>query len=127
MKEFMLYVRNTVDHLSHLSAEENQKFLKACETYIGELQKEGKLKAAQPIVREGKIISGSKAGWKEAPFNETNEVMVGYYHIMANDLEEAISIAKRNPEFDYTSTARIEVRPIKMKEQTTQFVYPNKN
>jgi hypothetical protein len=126
-KEFMLLIRNRVNHLSHLSPEENQQFLKACMDYINNLTKEGKLKAAQPLVKEGKIISGSKEAWKDTPFNETQEVMVGYYHILATDIDEAISIAKGNPEFEYTSTARIEVRPIKMAEQTTSFVYPNKN
>jgi hypothetical protein len=123
-KEFMLLIRNQVDHLSHLSPEENQQFLKACQDYIGGLIKEGKLKSAQPLVREGKMISGSKGAWKDGPFNETKEVIVGYYHILANDLAEAIAIAKGNPEFAYTATARIEVRPIKSAESTTGFVYP---
>ncbi|MGD0209522.1 MAG: YciI family protein [Desulfomonilia bacterium] len=63
--------------------------------------------------------------WKEGPFNETKEVIVGYYHILAEDLGDAIAIAKGNPEFEYGTTARIEVRPIKMKEEDTGFVYPN--
>jgi hypothetical protein len=37
---------------------------------------------------------------------------------------DAISIAKRNPEFEYGTTARIEVRPIKTKEEGTGFVCP---
>ena len=51
-------------------------------------------------------------------------MQVGYYHIYAGDLQEAIGIAKLNPEFEYGSTVRIEVRPIKIKEATTGFVYP---
>jgi hypothetical protein len=124
MKEFMLIIRNTMDHLSHLSQEENQQFLKACMDYIGILQDAGKLKAAQPMVKEGVIISGSDIAWKEVPFNETRDVMVGYYHILARDMSEAIEIAKGNPEFTYTTTARIEVRPVKMKEASTGFNYP---
>jgi len=127
MKEFMLLVRNKVDHLAHLSPDENQQFLKACQTYIANLTKEGKLKAAQPLIREGIILSGSGSEWKQVPFNEGKEVQVGYYHILANNIEEAIEIAKGNPEFAYTSTARVEVRPVKMVEQTTQYVYPGQN
>jgi hypothetical protein len=126
MKEFMLLIRNKVDHLSHLSPEENQQFLKACMDYIDRLTKNGNLKSAQPLVKEGKIISGSKDAWKDGPFNESKEVIVGYYHILANSMEEAIEIAKGNPEFAYTNTARIEVRPIKMKEESTGFTYPGK-
>jgi hypothetical protein len=70
------------------------------------------------------MISGSKGTWKDGPFNETKEVIVGYYHIVAKDFDEAIEIAKGNPEFEYTPNARIEVRPIKMKEESTGFEYP---
>jgi len=42
---------------------------------------------------------------------------------MANDMNDAIAIAKGNPEFEYTPTAKVEVRPIKTKEKTG-FAYP---
>ena len=58
------------------------------------------------------------------PFDKNDEVQVGYYHILAENLDEAISIAKQNPEFEFGSTARIEVRPVKTKEITTNFEYP---
>ena len=61
---------------------------------------------------------------KEGPFNEAKEIIVGYYHILANDLSDAIAIAKGNPEFEYGTTARIEVRPIKTKEESTGYIYP---
>lgn len=41
-------------------------------------------------------------------------------------MNEAIEIAKGNPEFEYGTTARIEVRPIKAQEESTNYVYPNK-
>jgi hypothetical protein len=124
MKEFMLLIRNEIDHQAAWSPEQQQQFLKKCEVYIGNLTKEGQLKSAQPLVREGTMISGSKGDWKEGPFNETKEVIVGYYHLLAEDLNEAVAIAKENPEFEYGTTARIEVRPIKTKEESTGFVYP---
>ena len=95
MKEYMLLIRNEIDHQASWSPEQQQQFLKKCEDYIGNLTKEGKLKSAQPLVREGKIVSGSKGAWEEGPFNETKEVIVGYYHILAEDLNDAIAIAKK--------------------------------
>ncbi len=124
MKEFMLLIFNEIDHQSGWTPERHQQFLKSCEHYIGKLQKDGKLKIAQPLVREGNIISGSKGNWKVVPFNETKEVQVGYYHILARDLNEAMEIAKGNPEFEFSTTARIEVRPIKIKEEATGYTYP---
>jgi hypothetical protein len=124
MKEFMLLIRNEGGDTSTLSPGEHHEFLMQCETYIGRLKAEGKLIAAQPLAREGTIISGSKVRWKETAVDVQKEIQVGYYHIFANDLDEAIAIAKRNPEFEYGTTASIEVRPIKTAEQTTGFVYP---
>jgi hypothetical protein len=126
MNEFMLRILNEIDHQNAWSPEQHQQFLKSCEIYIDKLTKDGKLKTAQPLVREGVIISRSNGKWKEIPFNETKEVQVGYYHIIAKDMNEAIEIAKGNPEFEYGTTARIEVRPLKTKEESTDYVYPNK-
>ena len=124
MKEFMLLIYNEIDHQSNWTPERHRQFLKSCESYIGKLQKDGKLKIAQPLVREGNIISGSTGKWKVVPFNETKEVQVGYYHILAKDMDEAMEIAKGNPEFEFSTTARVEVRPIKTKEKTTGYTYP---
>jgi len=124
MKEFMLYIRNHADSKELFTPATHLEFVRKCEVYIGNLTREGKLIAAQPLVREGKMISGTNGAWKESPYNESEEVMVGYYHIRAKDMEEAIAIAKGNPEFEYTTTARIEVRPVKMKEEATGFEYP---
>jgi len=119
----MLLIRNEIDYQASWSTEQHHQFLKKCEVYINSLTQAGKLVSAQPLVREGKIIFLLKGTWKDRPFNESKEIIVGYYHIRADDVDEAITIAQRNPEFEYGTTARIEVRPIKMKEEKTGFVY----
>jgi len=124
MKEFMLLIRNEIDHQASWSPEKSEQFLKKCEVYINDLKKAGKLVSAQPMVREGRMVSGRKDAWKEGPFNEAKEVIVGYYHILAEDMNDAIAIAKGNPEFEFGATARVEVRAIKMKEEKTGFAYP---
>jgi hypothetical protein len=124
MKEYMLYIKNDGDAKSALSNEEHLTFVKKCEVYIGKLKSEQKLIAAQPIVREGFVVSQSNGAWTINPINPTKEVQVGYYHILANDISEAIEIVKANPEFEYVASASIEVRPIKTKEVQTNFVYP---
>jgi len=126
MKEFMLLIRNQKDHQSAWAQEKHDQFLHACEAYIEDLKKKGKLKSAQPLVREGTMISGSKGAWKDGPFSDSKEVIVGYYHVLAEDLDDAVAIAKGNPEFSYSETARIEVRPIKMKEESTGYTYPKR-
>ena len=72
------------------------------------------------------MISGSRGAGKDARLNESKEVSVGYCHIVANGLEEAIGTAKQNPEFEYGTTAGIELRPTKMKEEGTDCAYPQR-
>jgi hypothetical protein len=124
MKEFMLYIRNAGDAKAALSQTEHLAFVKKCEVYLGHLKAKDKLIAAQPIIREGFIVSKNENGWTSVAIDPTREVQVGYYHIKANDIDEAIAMAKENPEFEYVPSASIEVRPIKIKEEQTNFVYP---
>lgn len=124
MKEFMLLIKNEGEHILSQSPKEHQEFLEKCSTYINSLIHEGKLIAAQPLARQGVIISKLGDSWKEVPFDQHHEIQVGYYHIHAEDINEAIAIAKRNPEFEYGSNAKIEVRPIKTKEASTGYIYP---
>ena len=125
MKEYILLIRNRIDSKAGFSPQVHLEFVNKCSVYIEGLQKEGKLLAAQPMIHEGVLLSRNPSGWEAIPFNEHNEILVGYYHILADSLEEAIEIAKGNPEFTYTTTARVEVRPLKMKEESTGYVYPN--
>lgn len=127
MKEFMFYICNEKDAKNALSPEEHLAFIKKCEMYIGKLKRENKLVAAQPIVREGVVIRRSGNDWTERNITYDDAIQVGYYHIMAADIEEAIRIAKDNPEFEFVPSASIEVRPIKTKETETGFVYPKNN
>ena len=120
----MLYIRNAGDAKASLTADEHLSFIKKCEVYIEKLKTEGRLIAAQPIVREGFVISKNKNGWTQTEVDPTKEVQVGYYHITANNINEAVAIAKENPEFEFVPSASIEVRPVKMKEEQTNFVYP---
>lgn len=123
----MLLIRNEIDHQASWPEAKHKEFLKKCEQYIGELKNEDKLIIAQPLLKEGRVIGGYSPEWTDVPLNSKGVVQVGYYHIRANDIDEAVEIAKRNPEFEFSQTARVEVRPIKTKEESTGFVYPKGN
>lgn len=120
----MLYIRNAGDAKAALSPEQHLHFIKQCEVYIGKLKAGGNLIAAQPIIRQGIIIKRENNQWKETLIDPAKEVQVGYYHIIADSIEQATEIAKQNPEFEFVPSASIEVRPIKTKEVQTNFVYP---
>ncbi len=112
MQEFMIFIKTKGDHLAGLSPEDQQAHVQKISEYIGGLMESGKLKGAQPLEMEGAIIHGSNGVFKDGPFNESKEVIVGYFHIIAKDPEEAIEIAKANPMFE-NAEGTIEVRPIK--------------
>src|ERR1700752_706420 len=101
MKEFIFLIRKQNNSEQTLPTEKHQEFLKACESYIGELKQKGKLISAQPIVWDGIIISKHFDLWKEENLNISQEVIGGYYDILAKDLAEALQIAKANPEFTF--------------------------
>ena len=124
MQEFMLLIRNEIDHQPDWSSENYLKFLKERENYITKLKQDGRLIAAQPLVRTGMIVSRMNDDWNIRPMRGKGEVQVGYYHVLAEDMDEAIALAKLNPEFGYGPKARIEVRPIQTEEKETGFVYP---
>ena len=127
MNEYMFFIRKKINSEEALSEERLLEFLRACETYIQNLKQQGVLLSAQPIDWTGKIISGKNNNWQESSYDESGEVIGGYYHILANDLDEAIEIAKDNPEFSFNEDTRIEIRPVKMEESRTDFVYPSES
>lgn len=59
MKEYMLLIRNEIDHQDTWPPEQQQQFLKKCEAYIADLTKEGKLKSAQPLVSKAFLRADS--------------------------------------------------------------------
>jgi len=124
MKEFMLTIRNAGDAKASLSPADHLAFVKKCEVYIGTLKAGGHLIAAQPIIRDGVVISKTPGGWSTTAIDPTREVQVGYYHIRADTMEEAIDIAQRNPEYEYVPSATVEIHQIKTREEETNFVYP---
>ena len=124
MNEYMLRVLNRADHQAAWSVERHREFVKRCEVYIQSLQRKGQLDSAQPLAKQGAVLSKAGADWHIAPLDASHEIQVGYYHVRAGNLQDAIEIAKGNPEFEYSTTARVEVRPLKASEETTGFVYP---
>jgi hypothetical protein len=90
-----------------LTEDQYKSFIKKCETYISVLKSESKLIAAQPIVREGVVLKKSESGWTVRDIVADKETQAGYYHILATDLNDAIKIAKDNPEFEFVRSATI--------------------
>lgn len=115
MKEFMLLIRSEEEPKSEFSPEQLQQHIEKVGAYIKQLAEEGKMKSAQPLEMEGRMLSYMDGKVVDGPYNETKEVISGYYHLLANDLDEALEIAKRDPRFE-EGIWRVEVRPIRRVE-----------
>ena len=112
----MLFVRTEGNPWQEMSPEKMQEHIQKGMAYITKLGEDGILKSGQPLDMSGTTISGKAGALKDGPFNESKEVIAGYFHIVAKDLNEAISIAKANPIFEDGLGAKIEVRPVKVVE-----------
>ena len=111
MQDFLLLIRTQGNVWTDLSQQQLQEHISKGTNYIGKLVKEGKLKSAAPLETGGKIVTDGKTVIKDGPFIETKEVIAGYFHIIANNVEEALEIAKANPIFQDIPT-KIEVHPM---------------
>jgi hypothetical protein len=111
MKDFLLILRTEGSVWTDLSAEQLQKHMEHGTNYIGNLMKEGKLKNANPVDKGSRIVTENNGVLKDGPFNESKEVIAGYFLISADDIDEAVKIAKANPIFKDIPT-KIEVHPM---------------
>lgn len=111
MKEFMLFIQAKGNPVAALPIAQQEEHVRKVGAYIENLVKDGKMKTAQPLAMEGAIITGENGIFSDGPFIETKEVIAGYYHLIAKDLEEAIKIAKTDPRFE-DGKWTIEIRPI---------------
>lgn len=112
MKQFLMLIRTEGDHMATLNPDEQQAHVEKVGNYIRNLVQKGKLQSAQPLEMDGTIIASPKGKLKDGPFNETKEIVAGYFLVEASNMEEAVEMAKANPVLD-DENARIEIRPIK--------------
>ena len=111
MKDFLLILKTEGSVWTDLSPEQLQHHMKNGSGYIGNLMKQGKLKSASPVAKGSRLVSDESGTMKDGPFNESKEVIAGYFLITAKDIGEAVDIAKANPIFKDIPT-KIEVHPM---------------
>ena len=104
----MLLFKGT--HWDHdLSPEEVQDVMTRWTSWLDRLTQEGKVKSAQPLANQGKIVAWKKGVPVDGPFAESKEAIGGYFLLLASE-EEAVEIAKECPALKYGLV--VEVRPV---------------
>ena len=111
---------NNVDYLllfrgnewqKRLSPEELESTLGRFMGWFEGLKEEGKLKGANPLYAEGKLVSGAHGHIiVDGPFAESKEAIGGYFLISVSGEEEAVAIAQRCPTLEHGCV--VEVRPV---------------
>ena len=107
--EYMLLFRGA-QWDKDLSPEELQKIMGQWNEWLERLTAQGKVKAAQPLERDGKIVSGKGRTVADGPFAESKEAIGGYFLLQLDDFNEALEIAKECPALEYG--VKVEVRPV---------------
>ena len=94
-----------------LSPEELEKTLSSFMGWFEGLQAEGKMKGANPLHPQGKLVSGAHGRIVvDGPFAESKEAIGGYFMVSVADEAEAVAIAQKCPLLEHGSV--VEVRPV---------------
>ena len=108
--EYLLLFRGS-DWDRSLSPAELQKAMASFLGWFERLSAEGTLKAGQPLMKEGRIVSGIHGRTvADGPFAESKEAVGGYFLVRAESLDAAVAIAQQCPILEHG--AAVEVRPI---------------
>jgi hypothetical protein len=106
--EYMLLFKGTQWDRG-LSPEEVQQVMTRWTSWLNRLTQEGKIRSAQPLANQGKIITWKQGAVVDGPFAESKEAIGGYFLLLASE-EEAVEIAKECPALKYGLV--VEVRPV---------------
>ena len=94
-----------------LSTDELQQAMNKVMAWFEGLNERGKIKGAQPLGGQGRVISGTDGRFVvDGPFTETKEAVGGYLVLQADSPNEAVEIARSMPTLRYGVS--VEVRPI---------------
>ena len=107
--EHLLLIRGTHWN-SSLSPAELQRIMTDFYSWVEGLQSKGILRGAQPLMEEGKLISGTQSLVTDGVFAESKEAIAGYFLLGVASIDEAVQLAQACPIL--THGAQIEVRPI---------------
>jgi hypothetical protein len=108
MKDYLFLLRGGIPATSKSAAEQKSE-LQSWNTYMGDLQKKGKLVGGLPLVSGGKTISAKKSS-NEAVTSAKEGIVGGYLIVKAESLDEAASLANSCPHI--SNEGNIEVREI---------------
>jgi hypothetical protein len=110
MEKFMLIIREDLKKLSRLTDEERFSNIPEQLKWIKSIAESGNYVGGEPLAIRGRYVSKNEV-LSDGPFIEAKEGVSGYDIILAENINQAVSIAQTCP-LVMTGVAVIEVRPI---------------
>ena len=111
MNEFLLLFRlDIINKEAQPSPEQLQVYMKQYHDWVGSIAAQNKFVGGKGLSTEGKVLKANNI-ITDGPFAEIKESIAGYIIIKANDLEEAVSLAKPCPMLNGEGNT-VEVRQI---------------
>lgn len=108
--EYMLIFSGS-DWYNHIGPAELKKIAAQAKAWFDGLVEKGVVKGGNGLAREGaRIVARTGRVLSDGPFAESKEAVGGFTIVEAENLDEAIAIAKSNPTIAYGTT--VDVRPV---------------
>ncbi|HEX4861892.1 MAG TPA: YciI family protein [Rhizomicrobium sp.] len=93
------------------SPAEMQQQIAKWSAWFKELSDSGHLAdRGHPLERSGKVVAGKSKSVTDGPYAEAKDFVGGYSIVEADDIAQAVGLAKGCPNFDYGGS--VEVRPL---------------
>ena len=110
MAKFMYLFRNNPAAYQSISPEQMQQTVKKWMDWKDSLEKNGHVKQfGERLDGSGKVVRGKTKAVTDGPFVEVKDFVQGYILVEAEDMEQAIELAKGCPILDSDGT--VEIRP----------------
>jgi hypothetical protein len=112
MEKFMLVIREDLKRLSQYSEKARVADLQAMLEWTKSIAESGNYIDSAPLAATGRYVKKTDV-LSDGPFIESKEGIAGYYIILAESLNQAVSIAQTSP-LVMKGEQAIEVRPMLM-------------
>lgn len=108
MNEYMLIMKGDYQSWNEISADEKQRIMEKYYAFVHRLKREERFKDGSAL-KNGRVSLRSEKGIviTDGPFTETKESFNGYFVFKAENLDEAVTIARECPALTHGETVEI--------------------
>ncbi|WP_421764549.1 YciI family protein [Ekhidna sp.] len=102
MKKYLYVFRGGDEGYADQSPEQMQAHMQRWGEWMQKVKAEG-----YPLQQEGKVVGPGGKIVTDGPFTEGKEIVGGYVHLDAKDLDHAVELSKDCPIFEFGGTTEV--------------------